>query len=551
MTSSHRLLVSLAITGGVSLMSIGAVAHGQQLPTRVFVIHGFNQDAASISLLAARLGAELDATEPGSFEIDGSFDWGECAGTCSDSCTLAVGASKLADLVKDRTDPGQKAVLVGYSMGGLLARYAIALELLGGVEVRALITLGTPNLGVPYTESDPWSIGLNPLDLDGVCKDLGREMAGQLNFPTGWEVKKDFVNRTVEPFRADSLYLLNLQWDTQNPEDLPPWFAVAGAGCSGDSARLGEYRPAKKWAESQLGFKFKNKVKQGCPEGAARNDGLVCEQSATYSHPLLAITNGPDRSAVWQTYTHRDGWVKGPFSGPLDCLEGSASFLDPEPGGLGEIASYILENTAPDTPDPTLNGLVVWFDFESANPGIDVQGGHNAAPTNVVSVPGGRVGNAGEFTSGWMQLGSSPDLDLLAGDFTLAAWVKTSNLTNRNWFAKSTGNEHMYGIGQDPSGHAGFGLHGGGAGPAAWSTTVVFDGEWHHVAAVLRGTTEEIWVDGVLEATAVISKNFVDSGAFAVGRLGQCCEWFNGLMDEVKIWNRGLSAGEIGLEASR
>src|SRR5262249_10464255 len=82
----------------------------------------------------------------------------------------------------------------------------------------------------------------------------------------------------------------------------------------------------------------------------------------------------------------------------------------------------------------------------------------------------------------------------------------------------------------------------------AISTTNIFDGAWHHIAGIKRGVIAEIWVDGNKQDTDNINANFTDDGAFAIGRDGQCCEYFNGLMDEAKIWNRALSQDEIQAE---
>lgn len=194
-------------------------------------------------------------------------------------------------------------------------------------------------------------------------------------------------------------------------------------------------------------------------------------------------------------------------------------------------------------------GPVAWFTFDSANgPGHDSANGFHATQVSGVTQVPGLQGQAGSFANGWMQLPSASALNLLAGDFTLSVLVKSTDTTNRNWLTKASTTEHRYGLGTFGT-QISFSFHGG---PGGWltSTSAVFNGTWHHVAAVKRGSTAEIWVDGTLEATGAINTNFADDGAFAIGRDGLCCEWFNGLLDEAKIWSRALSAAEIGAEAS-
>lgn len=194
---------------------------------------------------------------------------------------------------------------------------------------------------------------------------------------------------------------------------------------------------------------------------------------------------------------------------------------------------------------------IAWFSFDvPGDPGADAVGGHDAVAVVGVSQIPGLVGQAGSFANGYMQLPATADLNLLAGDFTLSVLVNSADLSNRNWFTKANPIEHRYGLGHDLAGHVGILFNGNSLFGAALSTTLVLDGSWHHVAGVKRGVTAELWVDGVLEDTGTIIPSFVDDGAFAIGRDGQCCEHFNGLMDEAKIWGRALTPVEIAEEAN-
>lgn len=196
-------------------------------------------------------------------------------------------------------------------------------------------------------------------------------------------------------------------------------------------------------------------------------------------------------------------------------------------------------------------GPIAWFPFDSpGQPGMDVAGGHDAVTVVGVGQVPGLVGQAGAFMNGYMQLPEAPDLNLLGGDFTLSVLVNSADLSNRNWFTKSNPTVHRYGLSTDPTGRAGLLFHGNDLFGLAQSRASALDGTWHHVVGVKRGLTAELWVDGVLQATDPIDPNFVDDGAFAIGRDGQCCEHFNGLMDEAKIWNRALAPLEIATEAN-
>jgi len=112
----------------------------------------------------------------------------------------------------------------------------------------------------------------------------------------------------------------------------------------------------------------------------------------------------------------------------------------------------------------------------------------------------------------------------------------------------------LSGIGNDP-------------GVGATGTTSLNDGQWHHLVGVRSGTTALIYVDGVLEGSATnpevltVNGGSVDTGGCLYARigavhtdLGHCysltpnpleSQFFQGLIDEVKIYNRALTASEI------
>jgi hypothetical protein len=92
---------------------------------------------------------------------------------------------------------------------------------------------------------------------------------------------------------------------------------------------------------------------------------------------------------------------------------------------------------------------------------------------------------------------------------------------------------------------------GNGADRHATAAARLTTNAWHHLAAVFTGGTLTIFVDGVqaarltgLSGTLVQSNGTLSIGGDARGEL------FIGLMDDVKIFSRGLSAGEIAADAA-
>jgi hypothetical protein len=74
-----------------------------------------------------------------------------------------------------------------------------------------------------------------------------------------------------------------------------------------------------------------------------------------------------------------------------------------------------------------------------------------------------------------------------------------------------------------------------------------------HVAGTYDGTTYSVYINGVLDGTATLGGTVpVNPGlTFRIGGDSTGANLFVGLIDEVEVYNRGLSAAEVaGLAAS-
>jgi hypothetical protein len=71
------------------------------------------------------------------------------------------------------------------------------------------------------------------------------------------------------------------------------------------------------------------------------------------------------------------------------------------------------------------------------------------------------------------------------------------------------------------------------------------DGSWHHVVASYDGTTRKIYVDGYLKGQDTpTGHNVVGATNFRIGSTNNG-EFFDGSVDEVRVWNRALCQSEI------
>ena len=148
---------------------------------------------------------------------------------------------------------------------------------------------------------------------------------------------------------------------------------------------------------------------------------------------------------------------------------------------------------------------------------------------------------------------SSSITNLNNADFTLEAWINTTGVSqsiitcansNTSWEA----GERTFYI--DATGKPAFVGNSCGYVP---STVAVNDGTWHHVALTWDYTTgtsgsAKMYIDGI-DRTGSVSyvAAVANVGAFYLGRpnFGETGNYFNGAMDEVRIWSRALCRTEI------
>ncbi len=76
-------------------------------------------------------------------------------------------------------------------------------------------------------------------------------------------------------------------------------------------------------------------------------------------------------------------------------------------------------------------------------------------------------------------------------------------------------------------------------------STVVNDGTWKHVAFVRNGNSVQLYVDGVLDASlSPVPQDVSNTTDFEIGT-GPCNRFFEGEIDDVRVWNAARSATDI------
>jgi uncharacterized repeat protein (TIGR01451 family) len=188
----------------------------------------------------------------------------------------------------------------------------------------------------------------------------------------------------------------------------------------------------------------------------------------------------------------------------------------------------------------------------------DIQDGNDGTLMNGVTFAQGLIGSAFSFdgVDDFISIPSSINLVPTAA-VSVDLWAKIDSIPNEAAHlvdAKITGvpkpDGLIYGLFTLSNGRPGFGVTTGATLFSAFAlTNIVGDGRFHHLAGTWDGSEVRIYVDGVLEGSALTSGSLVSGSAAEIiigdhnppnqGRT------VHGLLDEIKIYHRALSASEI------
>jgi len=141
-------------------------------------------------------------------------------------------------------------------------------------------------------------------------------------------------------------------------------------------------------------------------------------------------------------------------------------------------------------------------------------------------------------------------IDLL-DDYTIEAWFKT-DFANTTMDILSGSHENQHGILLEIRSDNQFRyLHrspfGNSGGNNIYSSQIVNDGQWHHVAAIKSGSNISLIIDGEEAGNNSVVSDFTESIDVLLGKLkpDSSERLFNGTIDEVRFWDHPRSIEEI------
>lgn len=208
------------------------------------------------------------------------------------------------------------------------------------------------------------------------------------------------------------------------------------------------------------------------------------------------------------------------------------------------------------TPTPTPAPPVGWWKFDEGAgiQALDSSGNNNTG--NLVNGPAwsadrlGGVGKALSFDgiNDLVNAGSGVSLNL-TNNLTISAWIfpRTFGGGGFGRIVDKTGGAVGYGLMLDNTNIAnGFSFVAAGGGWTSLSNIITLN-SWQHVAATYNFGTVNFYVNGVLRSTRsgvpAISSSSIQS--LIIGNRADNLRQFNGIIDDLRIYNKVLSTSEI------
>ncbi|HEY2104029.1 MAG TPA: LamG domain-containing protein, partial [Chthoniobacterales bacterium] len=316
------------------------------------------------------------------------------------------------------------------------------------------------------------------------------------------------------------------------------------------------------------------------------HDGTVEVDFNNGSHQFV---DSPPGAAPQNTWTHITGTYDGPSSKTLKLyvngvLIGThiadAGFETP---ATGQNLYIGVRNAA--SPQGSFQGLIDEVEvFDHALTGAEVLAIYNAGCTgkcrSCASAPGSMVSwwkgegnttdsedsNNGIFngtpaygpgevgqgfslngTDQYIEVPDSPNLSI-TGPITIDAWIKANNNTSEHAIVEKYdgGGSNGYFFRLSATGHLVAGICNASTFSTVSGATQVTTGTFHHVAAVFDGSNLQVYLDGVLDGTAPSVAPTDGTNPLEIGaRGGSPGNFFNGVIDEVEIFDRALTQREV------
>lgn len=190
-------------------------------------------------------------------------------------------------------------------------------------------------------------------------------------------------------------------------------------------------------------------------------------------------------------------------------------------------------------------GLAAWWPGNGN--ADDIVGGNSGTLEGGVSYVAGQSGLAFDFNgTGTVEVPDSPALDFApSGAMTIELWAyRASSASIMHLVGKRIGCDTMnYQLAFNETSGEGLVFGNGGGDEVATGVSLPVN-SWHHLAGTFDGTTYRFYLDGALIGANSGTLGNPNTSPLLIGDAGTCAS-FVGMMQNISIYNRALSAAEV------
>lgn len=339
-----------------------------------------------------------------------------------------------------------------------------------------------------------------------------------------------------------------------------------------------KYIVSKRYGAANYGFRLNGQKLEFYYSGSTTpwhvwRSNLTVVSTGSWQHVAVAFTFGSGSVALYVNGTPIGGsWINGDGTEPAMAnnhplrigalYPGSLLSFD---GMIDEVGIWDVALTADEiavlasgTCVPPPSGMVSWWPGDGD--ASDIADGNDGTLQNGATFAAGKVGQAFSLdgVDDYVNLGSTQ----IIGDdtsFTIDAWIKVNSFASDNKQLPIYG-EYSSGT-NDAKNYLAVGNLQSGleqrvffdqfvpTGGSLKSNIQLTPGQWYHVAYTQDGTNRRLYIDGALDSSdsAIETYSGQTPDDIRIGRRGGTAtdQRFNGLIDEVEIFDRALSADEI------